>query len=132
MKTAIFYAVEGWTFLECVYYCIVTLTTVGFGDFVPGIDDKDHHPLYRGFVVVWLLFGLAWVALTINDISDNFKTKTQKSEDEKTTQNDDKDLDTNDRNPQLSRLELTNFNSYKNTESMTISNTTCSITPITH
>ena len=32
----IFQAVEGWTYHEAWYYCFITLTTVGFGDFVPG------------------------------------------------------------------------------------------------
>lgn len=41
IPSAIFHAVEGWTFLECVYYCIVTLTTVGFGDFVAGNSDTS-------------------------------------------------------------------------------------------
>ena len=36
VPAAIFMAVEGWTYLESWYYTVVTLTTVGFGDYVPG------------------------------------------------------------------------------------------------
>lgn len=27
---------EGWTYSEAIYYCFITLSTVGFGDFVAG------------------------------------------------------------------------------------------------
>lgn len=36
IPAAIFQAIEDWTYLEAWYYTVVTLTTVGFGDFVPG------------------------------------------------------------------------------------------------
>ena len=36
IPAAIFMAIEGWSYLESWYYTVVTLTTVGFGDFVPG------------------------------------------------------------------------------------------------
>ena len=28
---------EEWTYGEAIYYCFVTLTTIGFGDFVAGV-----------------------------------------------------------------------------------------------
>lgn len=37
----IFKYIEGWTALESIYFVVVTLTTVGFGDFVAG----KHKPL---------------------------------------------------------------------------------------
>lgn len=49
---------------------------------IVGIDDnRDYNPVYRTFVAVWLILGLAWVALTIGEVSENFKAKSQKVED---------------------------------------------------
>ena len=36
VPSAIFMQVEQWTYWEAVYYCTITLITIGFGDFVPG------------------------------------------------------------------------------------------------
>lgn len=36
IPAVIFKYIEGWTALESIYFVVVTLTTVGFGDFVAG------------------------------------------------------------------------------------------------
>ena len=33
--TIFYWRFEDWTFFEALYFCIVTLTTVGYGDFSP-------------------------------------------------------------------------------------------------
>ncbi len=35
ISTIYFHLVEGWSFLDAAYYTAVTVTTVGYGDFVP-------------------------------------------------------------------------------------------------
>uniref|UniRef100_A0A8C4F230 Potassium channel domain-containing protein n=1 Tax=Dicentrarchus labrax TaxID=13489 RepID=A0A8C4F230_DICLA len=60
----VFMSVEGWTYLEGLYYSFITLTTVGFGDYVAGVNPNIEYPrLYRVFAEIWIYMGLAWLSL---------------------------------------------------------------------
>jgi hypothetical protein len=46
LGATIFSAWENWSFLEGAYFSFITLTTIGFGDFVPGdavLNDESEH-----------------------------------------------------------------------------------------
>jgi hypothetical protein len=45
--------VEGWGLLDAIYFCIVTLGTVGFGDITPTTD------LGKVFTIVYIIVGLS-------------------------------------------------------------------------
>ncbi|XP_049917921.1 potassium channel subfamily K member 5-like [Epinephelus moara] len=63
----VFMSQEGWTYIEGLYFSFVTLTTIGFGDLVAGVEpDKEYPTLYRYFVEVWIYLGLAWLSLFFN------------------------------------------------------------------
>ncbi|MCI4382427.1 hypothetical protein PGIGA_G00014810 [Pangasianodon gigas] len=63
----VFMSQEGWTYIEGLYFSFVTLTTIGFGDLVAGVDPNANYPtLYRYFVEVWIYLGLAWLSLFFN------------------------------------------------------------------
>jgi hypothetical protein len=50
----VFYVrVEGWSLLDAIYFCIVTLGTVGFGDITPTTD------LGKVFTIFYVIFGLS-------------------------------------------------------------------------
>lgn len=40
LPAAIFKHIEGWSALESLYFVVITLTTIGFGDFVAGMNTK--------------------------------------------------------------------------------------------
>ncbi|KAK3929043.1 Potassium channel subfamily K member 9 [Frankliniella fusca] len=65
---AVFSRYEGWSYFDSFYYCFVTLTTIGFGDYVALQNDQAliNNPGYVALSLVFILFGLAVVAASIN------------------------------------------------------------------
>ena len=43
-----------WSWFDCLYMTIITVTTVGYGEMLPGMDQAPH---VRGFTMVLLVFG---------------------------------------------------------------------------
>ncbi|MGH0134701.1 UNVERIFIED_CONTAM: hypothetical protein FKN15_014979 [Acipenser sinensis] len=62
-----FHTFENWTYNEGFYFTIITLSTIGFGDYVAGNNPDINYPVcYREVVAAWIFFGLAWLSLVIN------------------------------------------------------------------
>ncbi|XP_066479324.1 potassium channel subfamily K member 16 [Tiliqua scincoides] len=72
----IFSYVEGWSYGEGFYFTFITLSTIGFGDYVVGTDPNKHYiSIYRSLAAIWIVFGLAWLALIFNlgaDLMEKF------------------------------------------------------------
>jgi voltage-gated potassium channel len=56
---------QPWSFFDCFYMAVITLTTVGYGEVLPGFADT---PGARGFNCLVMLFGYAVVAWAISTI----------------------------------------------------------------
>ncbi|KAM4903577.1 potassium channel subfamily K member 17 [Sylvia borin] len=57
---------EGWSYDEGFYYSFITLSTIGFGDYVIGMNPDQAYPSwYKNVISLWILFGMAWLALVI-------------------------------------------------------------------
>lgn len=79
---AAFSRYEGWTYFDSVYYCFITLTTIGFGDMVALQKDDalDKKPEYVAFALIFILFGLAIVAASLNLLVLRFVTMNTEDE----------------------------------------------------
>jgi voltage-gated potassium channel len=72
----IFYrSVEGWSLLDSLYFCVMTLATVGFGDLAPTT------PVSKLFTIVYVFFGLSFfvtfVSLLTKDRQEIFAKRKQ-------------------------------------------------------
>ncbi|KAM8730293.1 potassium channel subfamily K member 1-like [Acanthopagrus schlegelii] len=60
---------KDWDFLESLYFCFISLTTIGLGDYVPGEthsrEDIQHPQLYRLAITIYLLLGLVCVLVVL-------------------------------------------------------------------
>ncbi|XP_045129644.1 TWiK family of potassium channels protein 18-like isoform X5 [Portunus trituberculatus] len=67
---------ESWTYFEAFYFIFISMTTIGFGDYVPD------HPAFMMMTTVYLVFGLALTAMCINIIQEKmtntFRAATEK------------------------------------------------------
>ncbi|XP_035702651.1 TWiK family of potassium channels protein 7 isoform X2 [Folsomia candida] len=62
---------EGWKFLDSAYFCFVTLTTIGFGDFVPAQRVKnDSSEVSIALCSLYLLFGISLLAMSFNLVQE--------------------------------------------------------------
>lgn len=62
---------EKWNFLDSAYFCFITLTTIGFGDFVPAkrVQNKDA-TVSIALCSLYLLFGIALLAMSFNLVQE--------------------------------------------------------------
>ncbi|XP_060930433.1 potassium channel subfamily K member 15 [Limanda limanda] len=73
---------EGWSFFHAYYYCFITLTTIGFGDFVAlqKKDDLQEKTPYVAFSFLYILVGLTVIGAFLNLVVLRFLTMNTEDE----------------------------------------------------
>ena len=61
--TVVYHVLEGWSFLDSLYFSVVTLATVGYGDFHPTTD------VARLFTVGYILVGIGILAAFASELT---------------------------------------------------------------
>ncbi|CAI5446558.1 unnamed protein product [Caenorhabditis angaria] len=91
--TATFSIWEQWTLLESFYFCYISLTTIGFGDKFPKTSVKDDSEANFKLVItsVYLLFGMALLAMCFNLAQEEVQNKTRWIADKFRSKDDDDD-----------------------------------------
>lgn len=50
--TFLFHWIEGWNYLDSLYFCVISLATVGYGDFTPDT------PLGKVLAIIYIINGI--------------------------------------------------------------------------
>lgn len=70
--TIAFHFIEGWRLIDALYFCIVTLTTIGYGDLYPKTD------LGKVFNMFYILIGLGLILSFIKTVYDHYDNTKRK------------------------------------------------------
>ena len=77
MGALLFGVLEGWDWLTSAYCCFVTISTIGFGDVVPGSENFDTTvgQLKMLVAAVYMVFGMALLSMAFNLIQEEMVGK---------------------------------------------------------
>lgn len=67
---AVFSAWEEWSYLDGAYFSFITLSTIGFGDLVPGSKVLEQGETKLVACIVYLVVGLAMIAMSFNLVQE--------------------------------------------------------------
>ncbi|XP_052802237.1 uncharacterized protein LOC128232612 [Mya arenaria] len=76
LGTFLFAYWEGWDVITGTYFCFITLSTIGFGDVVPGVGSADWNQNEKLVLcALYLVVGLALIAMCFNLVQEDVKAK---------------------------------------------------------
>ena len=67
-----YHHIEGWGYIDSLYFSVVTLTTIGFGDFTPQTD------LGKIFTIIYIIMGIGVILTFINTLQHHYTQSQQK------------------------------------------------------
>jgi len=56
MGTFVYFSIEGWTYLDSLYFTVVTVTTIGYGDLAPQTEIGKIFTIFFSFFGIGMAF----------------------------------------------------------------------------
>ncbi len=70
--STVYHYLEGWSWVDCIYFSVITLTTIGYGDFSPQTDAG------KLFTIFYILVGLGMILSFINTVYLHYNNTKEK------------------------------------------------------
>jgi voltage-gated potassium channel Kch len=64
--TVVYHFIEGWSWINALYFSVITLTTIGYGDFSPATDAG------KLFTIFYIIIGIGIILSFINTIYNHY------------------------------------------------------------
>lgn len=64
--STVYHFIEGWSWIDSIYFSIITLTTIGYGDFSPQTDEG------KLFTIFYILIGVGIILSFLNTLYNHF------------------------------------------------------------
>lgn len=71
--TVSYHYLEGWSWIDALYFSIITLTTIGYGDFSPQTT------LGKLFTIGYIIVGVGMILGFINAVYHHYKSEREKT-----------------------------------------------------
>ena len=65
--SVMYHYLEGWSWIDCFYFSIITLTTIGYGDFSPQTDAG------KLFTIFYILLGIGMILNFIQTVFHHYQ-----------------------------------------------------------
>jgi voltage-gated potassium channel len=69
--------IEGWSWLDSLYFSVITLTTIGYGDFSPQTD------IGKLFTMAYIIIGVALILGFVNTLFLHYREESTKKRNNK-------------------------------------------------
>ena len=75
--TVMYHILEGWDWIDCLYFSVITLSTIGYGDFSPATDAG------KVFTIFYIILGVGVILSFINTVHHHFEVTRKKGKKKK-------------------------------------------------